>query len=336
MSVYKKRNGKWYCQFMVKGERVHKLLDGADSLEKAKELEDAERFKIRQIQNGLIKREEKKVVLKTLTDLFLKYSLINKNDYKNDTHKVDVILEFFGANTNVEDILPEKIEAFKAQMLKNKYSNAYVNRYLACLKTIFNIGIKNNKIRQTPMKSVQMLQENNYKIRYLTQEEEKRLFEQLPEYLKPIVITALQTGLRKSNILNLKWEQIDFDFGFIEIEKQNNKGHKIIKIPISEKLMQVFQTLPKIDEFVFYNPDTGTNYKYIDEGFNNACKRAGIKNFTFHCLRHTVATRLVERNIDIRVVQELLAHSSINTTQRYMHPTPKRKLEAIEVLNSYC
>lgn len=335
MSVYKKRNGKWYCQFMIKGERVHKLLDGAKTQDEAKELETAEKFKLRQIQNGLIKREEKKIALKTLTDMFLKYSLINKNDYKNDTHKVDVILEFFGANTNVEDILPDKIEAFKAKMLKNKYSNAYVNRYLACLKTIFNIGIKNNKIKQTPMKSVQMLQENNYKIRYLTQEEEKRLFEQLPEYLKPIVITALQTGLRKSNILNLKWEQIDFDFGFIEIEKQNNKGHKIIKIPISQKLMQVFESLPQINEFVFYNPDTGTNYKYIDEGFNNACKRAGIKNFTFHCLRHTVATRLVEKNIDIRVVQELLAHSSINTTQRYMHPTPKRKLEAIEVLNSY-
>ena len=334
MSVYKKRNGKWYCQFMVKGERIHKLLDGATGLESAKELELAERFKLRQIQNGLRPREEKKHSFKELTNTFLRYSETNKADYKNDKHKVDVILNYFGNNAEAENILPEKIEAFKQEMLK-KYSKAYVNRYLACLKTIFSLGVKNNKIKTNPMKQVSMLVEDNYKIRYLTAEEEERLFKELPDYLKPIVICALQTGLRKSNILNLTWEQIDFDFGFIEILRQQNKGRKVIKIPISEKLMQVFNKLPKVSEFVFYNPDTGKNYKCIDEGFNNACKRAGVNNFTFHDLRHTVATRLVEKNIDIVVVKEIMAHSSIATTQRYMHPTPKRKMEAINVLNSY-
>ena len=108
--------------------------------------------------------------------------------------------------------------------------------------------MKNNKVQTPQMKQVSTLTENNYKIRYLTAEEETRLFKELPEYLKPIVICALQTGLRKSNILNLKWEQIDFDFKFIEILKQQNKGKKIIKIPISDKLMQVFEDLAKISE----------------------------------------------------------------------------------------
>lgn len=321
---------------MIKGERVHKLLDGAKTQEEAKELEDAERFKLRQVQNGLIKREEKKVVFKSLVDLFLNYSKINKSDFKNDVHKVEILLGYFGKHTDCESIQPENIEKFKLHMLKRNYSKSYINRYLACLKTIFNIGIKNNKISTNPMKSVSMFQENNYKIRYLTLDEEQRLFQNLPSYLKPIVVTALQTGLRKENILSLKWSQIDFEFNFIEILKQNNKGHKMIKIPISDKLLKVFENLPKNNEYVFVNPETNTRYKYIDEGFNNACKKANIKNFTFHCLRHTVATRLVEKGIDLRVVQELLAHSTIVTTQRYMHPTPKRKIEAINVLDSYC
>lgn len=70
----------------------------------------------------------------------------------------------------------------------------------------------------------------------------------------------------------------------------------------------------------------------FSDGFTNACKKAGITNFRFHDLRNTVATRLVEKGI---VVQEIMAHSTMVTTQRYMHPIPKRKIEAIEVLNSY-
>ena len=85
-----------------------------------------------------------------------------------------------------------------------------------------------------------------------------------------------------------------------------------------------------------YRPDNKLPYDNIAKSIKNACERAGIKDFRFHDLRHTVATRLVEKGVDIRTVQEIMAHSSIVTTQRYMHPTPKRKLEAVAVLNSYC
>ena len=223
----------------------------------------------------------------------------------------------------------------KKSFMSEKYSNAYVNRYLACIKTIFNIGIKNELIKTTPMKAVKMMKEDNHKIRYLTADEEARLFKELSEHLKPIVICALQTGLRKSNILQLRWELVDLEFRFIEVLAQQNKGHKIIKIPISDKLLETLESLPRNSEYVFANPDTGKPYRDISEGFKNACDRANIENFRFHDLRHTVATRLVEKGIDLRVVQEIMAHSTIVTTQRYMHPTPKRKLEAISVLNSY-
>lgn len=335
MAVYKAKNGKWYCQFMIKGERIHKLLDGAKDQTQAKELEDAERFKLRQIQNGLIKREEKKIPIQKGVTLFLNYSKIHKKDFHNDEIKSKVVLSFFKGK-NLSEILLKDIEAFVVYLTKErKLKKATVNRYISFISSTFDICIKNKLCSLNPCKELKKFKEDNQKIRYLTTEEEKRLFEFLPERIKPIIITALHTGLRRGNILNLKWSDIDFDYNFIEILKQDNKGHKSIKIPLSDKLLEVLNSIPKTSEYVFINPQTGEPYNEITKSFNNACKKANIENFRFHDLRHTVATRLVERGVDIRTVQEIMAHSSIVTTQRYMHPTPQRKLEAINVLNSY-
>lgn len=333
MGIYKK-SGKYYARIQYNGERRHFLCTGATTEAEAKIIVANELTKLVKIVEGLAIDTTKEPKLKDITTIFLSYSKNNKKDYLRDVAKVNVIHQYFGEKTLACKITPKLIENFKSH-LSEHYSNAYVNRYLACLKTIFNLAIKNELVKTTPLKAVKMLKENNQKIRYLTQDEEVRLFNELPEHLKPIVVCALQTGLRKSNILNLRWELVDLEYRFIEVLAQQNKGHKIIKIPISEKLLEVFERLPRISEYVFANPETGMPYKDISEGFNNACKRADVKNFRFHDLRHTVATRLVEKGIDLRVVQEIMAHSTIITTQRYMHPTPKRKLEAIEVLNSY-
>ena len=333
MAIYKK-SGKYYSRIQYKGVRRHFLCVGADDEPKAKVYEANELRKLVMVVEGLTVDESREAKLRDLTKVFLAYSKTNKKDYKLDEAKVKVIHSYFGEKTLASKITPKRIEDFKSFM-SEKYSNAYVNRYLACIKTIFNIGIKNELIKTTPMKAVKMMKEDNHKIRYLTADEEARLFKELPEHLKPIVICALQTGLRKSNILQLRWELVDLEFRFIEVLAQQNKGHKIIKIPISDKLLETLESLPKNSEYVFANPDTGKPYRDISEGFKNACDRANIENFRFHDLRHTVATRLVEKGIDLRVVQEIMAHSTIVTTQRYMHPTPKRKLEAISVLNSY-
>lgn len=172
--------------------------------------------------------------------------------------------------------------------------------------------------------------------RYLTKEEEIALFKELADHLKPMVTGALQTGFRRGNILNLRWEQIDLEFGLIEIEKQNTKGHKVIKMPISEKLKKEFEKIGiKESGYVFINPETNKPYTTISKGFLEACKRADIKNFRFHDLRHSVGTRLIEQGVDIKTVQELFGHSSITVTERYLHTSIKRKKLAIDVVKSH-
>lgn len=137
--------------------------------------------------------------------------------------------------------------------------------------------------------------------------------------------------MRKSEILNLKWTDIDFEFGFIEVLQ--SKSGKSRKIPISDKLESLLRSLPKVCDYVFQID--GEKIGDIKKCWNSAVKRAGITNFRFHDLRHTVATRMVEKGIDLVVVKEILGHADISTTMRYAHAVPERKKSAINVLNNY-
>ncbi len=93
--------------------------------------------------------------------------------------------------------------------------------------------------------------------------------------------------------------------------------------------------MERISKYVFTNPKTGIAFKDITKSFKVVLEKAKIENFRFHDLRHTVATRLVEKNMDLSVVKDILGHSKITTTQRYAHPVPQRKLDAVEILSSY-
>jgi integrase len=294
-------------------------------------------YKVQHQQNGVIAKEDKNIPLYKILNLYAVYADNNNKDKEHKNSKIETITNFFKANTPVQKIKRSDIENFRTFLLKEKnLSNSTVNKYVCVLSKAFNLAIDNNLILYNPCKGLKKLKENNEILRYLTTEEETALFKELPEHLKPIVICALQTCLRRGNILNLQWEQIDVEFRFIEIEKQQNKGHKEIRIPISDKLMEQFIAIGIKDKgYVFINPETNRPYNTIKKGFLAACERAGIENFRFHDLRHTVGTRLIEKGVDVKTVQELFAHSSIATTQRYTHTSTKRKIEAIEVLNSY-
>ena len=141
--------------------------------------------------------------------------------------------------------------------------------------------------------------------------------------------------MRKSNVLNLRWEQINFDFNFIEVLE--NKGNKHIMLPINKSLMNLFNKTPEAERggYLVVNPETDKPYTDIKKSWHSALKAAGIDNFRFHDLRHTVGTRLAKANVPVNVIKEILAHSDVKTTMRYVHSTAGAKLEALSKLNSY-
>ena len=203
------------------------------------------------------------------------------------------------------------------------------------LKKVYRMAVDNNYLLKNPWQNIKKFPVKNYSVRYLKPDEEERLFKVLPEYLKGIVIVALNTGLRKSNILELRWEQINFDFNFIEVLE--NKGNKHLLIPLNEKLIQFFSNKPDVERkgYIFINPETGLPYKDIKKAWSTALEKANIENFRFHDLRHTFATRLIEKNIDIVVAKELMGHADISTTMIYVYSDADRKKNAINVIDDY-
>lgn len=331
-----KRNGKYYCRFQLNGERHHFLCKGARDLGEARQAEAMYMVKIDKQQNGVMPREKKDVTMRVLYNLFDNYSKVNKKSYSRDIYFIKVLKRSFSENQNAKFKMSD-FENFKIKLLEDGKSVATVNKYLGILSKMYNLAVAEGLLDKNPLSDVKKFNEKNYKIRYLTKDEEIRLFSAVDKYfpyLKPIIICALQTGMRKSEILNLRWDNIDFGFGFIELLE--TKSGKSRKIPISKTLTKVLQEIPRTSEYVFVNEATGLPYRDIHKSFATLLDKAKIKKFRFHDLRHTVATRLVEKGVPLPVVQEILGHAKISTTMRYTHVVASQKLEAIDVLDKYC
>ena len=140
--------------------------------------------------------------------------------------------------------------------------------------------------------------------------------------------------MRKAEILNLKWDQVDLKHGFILLDITKNGERR--EIPINETLETTFKSLPRrLDiSYVFYNPETEKPYKDIKHSFKSACRRAKITDYTFHDNRHTFASHLIMAGVDLTTVRDLLGHSDIKMTLRYSHLAPSHKKTAVNVLDS--
>jgi integrase len=179
-----------------------------------------------------------------------------------------------------------------------------------------------------------MLKVDNERIRFLEEEQIETLLQECPSHLRPIVEVALLTGMRRGELLGLKWDQIRN--GSIYLEGGMCKSGKGREIAINDQLDEVFRDLRRANqlksEYVFCDTQ-GKRFYEVKRSFTGACRRAGIEDFRFHDLRHTFASRLVMRGASIKVVQELLGHADLTMTMRYSHLSQEHKKKAVDLLN---
>jgi site-specific recombinase XerD len=212
---------------------------------------------------------------------------------------------------------------------------ASVNRELAFLKRTYNVAIADGLLETNPVRQVKLLQENNARVRYLTDVEEVRLRAETGETRWPIVALALNTGLRRGELFCLRWENADFTTSVLTIPR--TKAGRTRHVPMNAEVRAILGALESRLRSPYVVPSAKGStpldaHNFICRVFAPALRRAGIHDFRWHDLRHTFASRLVMRGVDLRSVQELLGHTDIKMTLRYSHLSPAHLLAAVERL----
>lgn len=242
-------------------------------------------------------------------------------------------LEFFGPATLVHTINSEKVDEWASHMKKNGSSGATINRKLSALSKMFTVAFRKEKLTRKPV--IERRKETAGRIRFLSQKEEQlvlQTFETWGLHLAADVVRVLvDTGLRPSELWRLKRKDVDFQNKIIHIWQ--TKTDKPRSVPMTKRVSEILGKFQgAMDHVVLFGECD--NY-WFDRHWNKMKEHLGLggdKEFIPYCLRHTCASRLIQKGVNLVVVQEWLGHKSILTTRRYSHLSPTNLLEAVKVL----
>jgi integrase len=239
-----------------------------------------------------------------------------------------------------DEISLRDVENF-AHHLGDRVSIATVNRNLTLLRAIFNRVLKHGRIAASPIRAVKLRKENSTRVRFIEEAEEARLFEALPERFRRLATVALHTGMRRGELMPLRWRDVDFAPATITIrEAKSGEGRRIPMNSIARETLdslrraQIRQGAPTPDlsalrDGYVFSAVRGTALTSLARAWIPALRRAGIEDFHFHNLRHTFASRLVREGVDLYRVQTLLGHKTQAMTLRYAHFAPDHLREAV-------
>jgi len=249
-------------------------------------------------------------------------------------------------NRPAESVTPQDIERTLSRLAEEReWKPASFNRHKAFLSLAYRLAVESGKVQSNPVRLVHRRREDNGRIRWLSADEETKLRAviqtEYPDEL-PAFDLALHTGMRLSEQYGLSWDCVDLERRQITIPR--SKHGDIRYIPLDNTALAAFVTLRARSDGpgpVMVLGESGHGYKAGHplktprEWFDTACRKAAILDFTWHCLRHTFASRLVMAGVPLRKVQELMGHKTIAMTCRYAHLAPEHLQDAILKLDGW-
>lgn len=330
--VFEKEPGSqiWWIRYYIDGrERREKVGRRGDAIKLYKVRKTDALRGVKLPSNMKHKGLRFKVIAQEAINWYINHE---RKDVRNFKNRMGFILEEFGDRV-ADEIKPSDIDMWIGA---HKWSPATKNRYKNVFGKIFKIALADGKVTSNPARLVEQRAENNARIRFLSDDEEKRLrvaiVKRFPKHLPEFDI-ALNTGMRKGEQYTLEWPEVSLGRKRIRLDKTKNGSDR--EIPLNRTCIAAFEELHarrphngRVCQSKF-----GRDLNHPRKWFELALKEAKISNFRWHDLRHTFISRLVMKDVNLRTVQELAGHKTISMTTRYAHLAPEHNQAAIERLD---
>ena len=339
MGLYK-RGTLWWMRFSIQGKQIRRSTGTSD-----RKLADKVFKKVMgEIAEGdwfeRLPGEEK-----TLSELFGKYleehSKPNKSgkSYVRDKAIAERMVKEFG-DVTVAEISAEAIFDYKRKRREENVAPATLNKELSFLRHALEMAVVWEWLEINPAVRIPREKVKNRMERWLTEEEEEKLLNACPEWLRDMVIFSLNTGFRQNEMLSLTWSQVDLSRKTILFWDQKNGGRDTVPInPAAEEILKKHWKVRSLSSDHVFLTSNGTPFiaRNLIRSFSIALEKAGIEKFRWHDLRHTFATRLIHEGVDLYKVQRLGRWRSVSMVMRYAHHSVeslRTGMEAVSRLTS--
>jgi integrase len=346
----KRYDGSYYVEFRVKDDG--KTLRLASSGGKLK------RWRVGSLNKTVAKQQEaiiktdlmkgivespqvKSISFKEWGEMYLNLEEVKRlRSYKDRIEIMrNQLIPFFGTSLLAE-IKPVDVETYRGQRRKRDGSAPClqtVNNDHIVFKHTLNVAIRRGLMVTNPASAVPLPNPHNERDRILSDDEWARLYEAAKPHLKPVLLLAYQLGQRFGEIVNLTWDRVDLQRGFITLRGIDTKTKKPRRIPLTPNVKVALQDLAKVRRL-------NTNHVFLYDGkpvmgikrsFRTALEEAGIRDFRFHDLRHCAATNLRRAGVDTATAMQIVGHKSDKMWKRYNAIEESDLLNAAKKLNTY-
>jgi len=206
--------------------------------------------------------------------------------------------------------------------LPNNFSNATINRYKAAISVVFSYACRQYNLIHNPIKNIRSKPENNERIRFLSDDERARLFKACKasqwSKLHLLVLMAITTGARKSELLNLTFSDIDFERQTAYVQTSKNGQPRVL--PLTNEVLAELNKFKSQEASLIFNSELKPDRPMcFTKQWKKALVQAEIKDFRYHDLRHSCASLLAQSGASLLEIAEVLGHKQIQVTKRYSH-----------------
>lgn len=323
-----KRGDVWWCDFVYRGVRYRKGL----GTNKAYAVEKLIAWK-----SALKNRRFSPANWESFKQRYLEWGEVNKS--RLTVNKDRLAFKYFDEYIKIKDVNDINamiLDGFKTWLINNNKKPNNINRMLSCIKACVSKAEQWDIIGHKNFKSVKDIKTTKGRILFYTPEEIKKILDIAPENWRLVVLLGCRAGLRRGEIINLDWSDIDLNKKIITVQPKDNwqpKDYECRDIPIDNILFTALASVPDKSGRVIqtvYNKDftaDGISQYFI----NKILKKVGLRG-SLHTLRHTFASHLVQNGVDLYTVSKLLGHSSVTTTEIYAHLSPNSFKSALAKL----